>query len=95
MFDQARQVAAAAEALLVDEGWHAPEPVVEAEAVADDRREEAPEPQRSLFSRTEFMAGGRTSHRSASGATKLPGLSMCVGGVVAPCANGRWGTAGV
>ena len=62
IFEQARQVAAEAEALLVDEDWHALEPaVVEAEAVAVaiDRRddhEDAPEPQRSLFSWAEFMA---------------------------------------
>ncbi len=63
VFEQARQVAAAAEALLVDEGWHAPEPtIVEAGAVAvaseaEGRREDAGEPQRTLFSWAEFMAG--------------------------------------
>ena len=63
VFEQARQVAAEAEVLLVDDGWHAPEPepaIVEAAAVAvgaDDRPEEAPEPQRTLFSWAEFMAG--------------------------------------
>lgn len=47
VFEQARQVAAEAETLLVDEGWHAPEPaVVEPDIVAgandaDVRREEA------------------------------------------------------
>ncbi len=60
VFEQARQVAAAAEALLVDEGWHAPEPVA-AESVmvgagAGERRDDAPEGQRSLFSWAEFMA---------------------------------------
>ena len=65
VFEQARQVAAEAEALLVDEGWHAPEPepvVSEAEAAPvgvapDDRHEDADERQRSLFSWAEFMAG--------------------------------------
>ena len=62
VFEQARQVAAEAEALLVDAGWHAPEPaIVEAEAVvvasdADGRHGEAHEQQRSLFSWAEFMA---------------------------------------
>ena len=65
VFEQARQVAAEAEALLVDEGWHAPEPepvAVAAEAVVvagdrDARREEAGERHRTLFSWAEFMAG--------------------------------------
>ncbi len=58
VFEQARQVAAEAEALLVDEHWHAPEldPVgatVATESVADTADSE---PQRSLFSWAEFMA---------------------------------------
>ena len=58
VFEQARQVAAEAEALLVDEGWHEPEPepvgaTVTTEGVAVD---EAREPQRTLFSWAEFMA---------------------------------------
>ena len=65
VFEQARQVAAEAEALLVDEEWHAPEPepaIVEAGAVAvtsdgRDAREDTPERQRTLFSWAEFMAG--------------------------------------
>ena len=62
VFEQARQVAAEAEALLVDEGWHAPEPVavaVEPVAVgagADDLLDEDGAPQRSLFSWAEFLA---------------------------------------
>ena len=60
MFAQAQQVAAEAEALLVDAEWAAPEPVaVEAVAVGvggNERRDDAPEPQRSLFSWAEFMA---------------------------------------
>ncbi len=60
VFEQARQVAAEAEALLVDAGWAAPEPVA-AESVmvgagAGERRDDAPEGQRSLFSWAEFMA---------------------------------------
>ncbi len=60
VFAQAQQVAAEAEALLVDAEWDAPEPVaVEAVTVrgdADDRRDAAGEPQRTLFSWAEFMA---------------------------------------
>ncbi|MXW34930.1 MAG: hypothetical protein F4Z60_04935 [Chloroflexi bacterium] len=61
VFEQARQVAAEAEALLVDEGWHAPEPEPEPVAatvgtddVVGDRDSG---PQRTLFSWAEFMAG--------------------------------------
>ncbi len=60
VFAQAQQVAAEAEALLVDEGWRTPEPAPVAEptvtvaAIVDD---EAPGLQRSLFSWAEFMAG--------------------------------------
>ena len=74
--EQAPAVAAEPEWLLVDDGWAAPEPVVvEAEVVAvasdaDERPEEAGEPQRSLFSWPEFMAGNRTSRRDEGGATK-------------------------
>jgi len=60
VFEQARQVAAEAEALLVDEGWHAPEPepvAVATEGGADPVGDEAPERQRTLFSWAEFMAG--------------------------------------
>ena len=65
VFEQARQVAAEAEALLVDEGWHAPKPepvAIEVEATPvgvapDDRHEDAGERQRTLFSWAEFMAG--------------------------------------
>ena len=55
VFAQAQQVAAEAEALLVDAEWAAPERVA-AEVVADSR-DDAPKPQRSLFSWAEFMAG--------------------------------------
>jgi len=60
VFEQARQVAAEAEALLVDDGWQAPEPepvavgaTVASESVAGAADSE---PQRSLFSWAEFMA---------------------------------------
>ncbi len=57
VFEQARQVASEAEALLVDAEWRAPEPETVLDgtsvAVAND---EAPEPQRSLFSWAEFLA---------------------------------------
>ena len=61
VFAQAQQVAADAEALLVDGEWRAPEPMA-AEAIptgasADSRRDDAGEPQRTLFSWAEFMAG--------------------------------------
>ena len=60
VFEQARQVAAEAEALLVDEDWPESEPEPAALAVATIepvRRDEAAEPRRTLFSWTEFMAG--------------------------------------
>ena len=65
VFEQARQVAAEAEALLVDDGWDAPESepaIVEAEPVAadagtDESSDNASERQRTLFSWAEFMAG--------------------------------------
>ena len=57
---QAQQVAAQAEELLVDAEWRAPEPVPsEVPAAGVDEaghRDEADEPQRSLFSWAEFMA---------------------------------------
>ncbi len=66
VFAQAQQVAADAEALLVDAEWAAPEPlVVEVHASGDGRsalpvggeaEDETPERQRSLFSWAEFMA---------------------------------------
>ena len=66
MFAQAQQVAAEAEALLVDAEWAAPEPVaVEVPTNGNDHTalpvggsadDEPPEPQRSLFSWAEFMA---------------------------------------
>ena len=61
VFAQAQRVAAEAEALLVDEGWHEPEPEpvavaasMGAEPVAGS--EDAPMRQRTLFSWAEFMA---------------------------------------
>ena len=62
VFAQAQQVAAEAEALLVDAEWRAPEPVA-AEAVAvpagaGEPRDDAREPQRTLFSWEEFLAEG-------------------------------------
>ena len=60
VFAQAQQVAAEAEALLVDDGWRSPEPVtaevVAVEAGADAGHDDTPEPQRTLFSWAEFMA---------------------------------------
>lgn len=62
VFAQARQVSAEAEVLLVDAEWVAPEPeplgaTVTVEVAADDGVDEDGTPQRSLFSRVEFMAG--------------------------------------
>ncbi len=66
VFAQAQQVAADAEALLVDAEWAAPEPVVvevhangnghTALPVGGEADDETPERQRSLFSWAEFMA---------------------------------------
>ena len=67
VFAQAQQVAADAEALLVDAEWAAPEPVaaevVAVEAGADAGRDDAPEPQRTLFSWAEFMAEDQVAPR--------------------------------
>ena len=67
VFAQAQQVAAEAEALLVEAEWAAPEPVVAevhangnghtALPVGGSADDETPERQRSLFSWAEFMAG--------------------------------------
>ena len=61
VFEQAQQVAAEAEALLVDDGWREPEPKAVAAALGDDGTRQdvylAPEQQRSLFSWAEFLAG--------------------------------------
>ena len=72
VFAQAQQVAAEAEALLVDAEWASPEPVavavetVTVGADADDRRDDAGEGQRSLFSWAEFMAGEQEQPRRRS-----------------------------
>ena len=84
LFDQARQVAAEAEALLVDEGWHAPEPEPIAVAVAPggdgagEDMDPAPEQQRSLFSWAEFMAGepGETERPRGRQRHEAPTLSL-------------------
>ncbi|MDE2933839.1 MAG: hypothetical protein OXS47_08220 [Chloroflexota bacterium] len=59
VFERAQQVAAEAEALLVDEEWAVPEPEPVAAAIATgaDDDDEAQEPQRTLFSWAEFMSG--------------------------------------
>ncbi|MCY3505383.1 MAG: hypothetical protein OXH41_04390 [Chloroflexi bacterium] len=58
VFEQARQVAAEAEALLVDAEWAAPEPVTVGGTVVNESVTDtvASEPQRSLFSWAEFLA---------------------------------------
>ncbi len=84
VFEQARQVAAEAEALLVDEGWHAPKPepaIVEAGGVtvtsdAEGRREDAGEPQRTLFSWAEFMAGEQDEPPKRRRRDEAPTLSL-------------------
>ena len=59
VFEQARQVAAEAEALLVDAEWHPPEPEPVAVRVVEviGNRDEPDEQKRSLFSWAEFLAG--------------------------------------
>ena len=77
VFAQAQQVAAEAEALLVDGEWGAPEPVaVEVHANGDGHAatpvggntddDETPERQRSLFSWAEFMAAEPEAPRRRS-----------------------------
>ena len=78
VFAQARHVAAEAEALLVDEGWHAPKPVT-AENVAvgedtDDPPKKPSEVGQSLFSWAEFMAEGEV--RPQSRRDEAPTLSL-------------------
>ena len=79
VFAQAQQVAAEAEALLVDTEWAAPEPVT-AEAVAvgaaaDEGRDSVGEPQRTLFSWAEFMAG-EASEPTRQRRDEAPTLSL-------------------
>ena len=82
VFEQARQVAAEAEALLVDDGWHAPErAIVEAEVVAvgaaaGDSRDDAPERQRTLFSWAEFMAQESQEPKQPRRRDEAPTLSL-------------------
>ena len=78
VFAQAQQVAADAEALLVDAEWRAPEPVpVEAVGVdKGNRHDDASESQRTLFSWAEFMAEepgepGEPKHRRRDEAPTL------------------------
>ena len=56
VFAQAQQVAADAEALLVDAEWAVPEPGAAVGSDLDEHGEEATERQRSMFSWAEFMA---------------------------------------
>ena len=56
VFAQAQQVAAEAEALLVDAEWAAPEPEPVAAEIVTAGQDEADESQRSLFSWAEFLA---------------------------------------
>ena len=88
VFEQARQVAAEAEALLVDEGWHAPEPEPEPEpervtpepvligAGADDLLDDDDAPQRTLFSWAEFMAGEQDEPPKRQRRAEAPTLSL-------------------
>ena len=77
VFAQAQQVAAEAEALLVDDGWAAPDPepvaVETAEPVPPD---EAGERQRSLFSWAEFMAGETPEPEPRRRRHEAPTLSL-------------------
>ena len=81
MFAQAPQVAADAEALLVDECWAEPEPVAPevtpTAMTSGDARGDGGEVQRSLFSWAEFMAEGEVKpqpHRD-----EAPTLSLSSG----------------
>ena len=60
-FAQAQQVAAEAEKLLAEAEWAAPERVEVGGALVgvdrDDHRDDVRDPQRTLFSWTDFMAG--------------------------------------
>jgi len=84
VFEQAQQVAAEAEALLVDGEWRAPEPEpvpvgaepVAAGAGADARRDNVPERQRTLFSWAEFMAGEDDEPPKRRGRDEAPTLSL-------------------
>ena len=78
VFEQARQVAAEAEALLVDGGWHAPEPEpvmtgAAAEPVADTVDSG---PQRTLFSWAEFMADEQEEPPKRGRRDEAPTLSL-------------------
>ncbi|MCY3881466.1 MAG: hypothetical protein OXG61_05045 [Chloroflexi bacterium] len=77
--EDAGSVESAVEALLVDEGWHAPEPEPVGVAVASDEREareDAPERQRSLFSWAEFMAGEQGEPPKRQRRNEAPTLSL-------------------
>ncbi len=76
VFAQAQQIAAHAEAPLVDAEWAAPEPMVAEVATvvaSSDSRGNHGEPQRSLFSWAEFMAEepGEPKHRRRDEAPTL------------------------
>ena len=80
VFAQAQQVAADAEALLVDEGWRGREPVaagvVGAGVDKDDRRDDPGEPQRTLFSWAEFMAAEPEEPRRRSRRPEPASISL-------------------
>ena len=81
VFAQAQQVAADAEALLVDDGWHAPDlAVVEVDAGDGDPDDEAPGLQRSLFSWAEFLAEkpAEPGRRRRKPAASLPLFELAV-----------------
>ena len=83
-FAQAQQVAAEAEALLVDAEWAAPDPVM-AEAIAvpvdaGEPRDDAGEPQRTLFSWAEFMAEEPAERERRSRKHQPATLSVCLSG---------------
>ena len=77
VFAQAQQVAADAEALLVDAEWRATEPVaVEAVATGASADDDAPEPQQSLFSWAEFMAEEPSERPKRCRRREAPTLSL-------------------
>ena len=82
VFEEARRVAAEAEALLVDEDWHAPEPaIVSSEfvpivAAGGDSRDDTPEPRRKLLSWAEFMAQEQDEPPKRRRRDEAPTLSL-------------------
>ncbi len=76
VFAQAQQVAAEAEALLVDAGWHARELGATGAVTAGASTESAGEPQRTLFSWAEFLAEEPVNPRHRSRKPEPASISL-------------------